>query len=83
MNKAPEDVSHLDLIGSKIDVYYAKPAYPKGWWGGVVENYKPKLGKHWIQYKVPSEDGHCHEPQDIVSNSAKNNVILFQGEKTK
>ena len=53
------------------------------WWEGVVKDYEPKLGKHWIQYKVVSKDGHSHEPQDIVSNRAGDNVRLFQGRRTK
>ena len=31
LKKAPEEVSHLDLIGCKVDVYYSRPAYLKGW----------------------------------------------------
>ena len=81
LKKAPEEVSHLDLIGCKVDVYYSRPAYLKGWWEGVIKDYEPKLGKHWIQYKVSSKDGHNHEPQDIISNRAGENVRLFKGRR--
>ena len=68
--KEPQDqVSHFDLVGCKIDVYYSKPASVQGWWQGIVRDYEPKLGGTTIPIIRRDHEG---KSQEVLENSDSN-----------
>jgi hypothetical protein len=65
-----KDFSLMHMVGQKIKVKWTKEQGAAGWWEGIVVDYEPQLGKHWIKYKDIDDEGHQYFPQDLVNSSA-------------
>ena len=68
LKKNINDVSAIDLIGKKVQVYWSQTG-ARGWWTGIVIDYEPYHKKHWIKYEIKSDDGTTCYLQDMLGTS--------------
>ena len=60
-----EQFSYLDLVGSRISVYWSQ-AGARGDWPGTIVDFEPRISRFWVKYDSPDRDGVSHYSEDLL-----------------